>query len=1136
VADAAPGLFDAPPDQAARDRIRTDLDSTLFVEAGAGSGKTTALVDRVLALVTTGTAEIAEIAAITFTEKAATELRDRIRQRLEETATAAGGTVDGAVDEEVAERCATALDQLDSAAIGTLHAFAQRLLLEHPIEAGIPPRIEVLDEVESGVAFDERWSRFLDRMLDDPAVERTILLFLDSGPRLDAITALAEAFEASWDLVRDRVPADEPDPPDVHALVRPVLRDADAVVALGDHCTDDGDRLLARLGEIDEAIAALRTAPDEYALVRLLSDDSLKPFRHGGYGRAPAWNGRKADVCGRIDAVRARLEQARQAVTGACAHRLASEIRRFTLDAAAERRADGHLAFHDLLVLARSLLRDEVHGARVRERLHARYRYLLLDEFQDTDPLQIELAALIAAEPGAPVDGRGWQDLPVRRGHLFFVGDPKQSIYRFRRADIALFLAARDHYGRDGGLVELTTNFRTGDAVLAWANQVFGELIRPSLEVVSQPEYVALDPVRDSPPAGPPVAVMGREPHARGTLAEALRAAEAAEVVATIHRAMTEEWSVDDGRGGWRSVDLGDIAILLPARTSLSFLEDALDDAGIAYRTESSSLVYATRAIRDLLLTARAIDDPTDHLAAVAALRSPLFGCGDDDLYRFKAERRGSFTCTAPSPDGLPDDDPVGAGLAWLGARHRERWHRSPSEVLEQIARDRRMFELGFADGRPRDLWRRLRFVIDQARAWHEATGGSLRQYLRWVEHQRGEGSRVAEAVLPETDDDAVRILTIHAAKGLEFPVVIASGLSTRPGGFRRPAEVVFPHTGPVGYKFGRHVTTDAFDEYTPIDEQMSYDERVRLLYVACTRARDHLVVSLHRSERAREADRPDMTNAELLLAGIGEHLDALPDAPGSATAAPALPFAPARPPVMPIDTWRATVPPAIERASRPRTVAATALAPDGAPEVAADEGLDKRPRDLDLPPWLKGRYGSALGRAVHSVLQSIVLATGAGLDAAVAAQAAAEGLIGDEMVIAAHARSAIGSDVVREAARCPHWREVYVGVPLVAADGEVRVVEGYIDLLYRSDDGLVVVDYKTGAADSDDVVATRLDAYRAQGAAYALAVADATGEHVSRCTFLFLTPGGALARDLPDLAGAVEAVRSRVDTGLERV
>ncbi|MDQ1395019.1 MAG: CRISPR-associated exonuclease Cas4 [Acidimicrobiaceae bacterium] len=1139
-----------PPDEAARRRIVDDLAETLFVEAGAGSGKTTALVNRVVALVVTGEAELRSIAAITFTEKAATELRDRIRQALAEE-------VKGHADESARQRCREALEELDSAAIGTLHAFAQRLLSEHPVEAALPPRVDVLDEVTSSVEFERRWASFRDQLLADPALERPLLLLMATGVKPDALRSLALAFDQSWDLVIERVPKDEADPPPVADMLEQALAAVDEVCAARASCHNATDLLCVRLEEIAEYASRLRALDGELDILEALgSDASPKPpsFSVGSRGRRDSWGPDLPDLQKRVRAAGDELDAVREAVSRACAHRVGAAIRRFTVGAAAERRAAGRLEFHDLLVMARSLLRDPIHGPAVRTTLHRRYQRLLLDEFQDTDPIQIELAVRIAAaHPEATDAGRGeWADVAVTPGQLFVVGDPKQSIYRFRRADISTFLTARDRFGAEGGgVVELTANFRTVRPVIDWVNVTFAALMaeEPEIDVPvpSQPDYVALDAVRAAPPQGPPVAILGRHHHGKGTGADALRAAEAADVVATVTRAITEAWSVDDGTGGWRGARLGDVTVLVPARTSLPFLEDALEGAGIPFRAESSSLVYASRAVRDLLTVLRAVDDPTDHLRTVAALRTPLLACGDDDLFRFRVERRGRWSFLADQPDTVPAGDPVGVGLAYLASLHQQRHWRAPSELLDSIARDRRALELGVAEGRPRDVWRRLRFVIDQARAWHEATGGSLRQYLRWVEQQTAEGARVAESVLPETDDDAVRIMTIHAAKGLEFPITIVSGLSTAPQSRRPPAEVFFPPTGGVGYRFGRHVMTEVFADWLPIDEQMGFDERIRLLYVACTRARDHLVVSLHRKVRAGEPKKSaSRTNAELLLSGMGPLVDELPDGPSPDAVPLALPPSPRPAPPPRFEAWAAERSAALAARARPTAVAATALTDEGGPDggdtgggdsggdtgggdtfaddTEVDPGLAKRPRDLDLPPWLKGRYGTAVGRAVHGVLQTIDLATGAGLADAVAAQCEAEAVPERAADVRRLVQAALQSKAVREAAAGAHWREVYACTPM--ADG--RLLEGYVDLLYRRADGLVVVDHKTAHRSDPALLDLRMAGYRLQGASYAVAVATATGEPVVQVTFLFLTPDGAIERDLPNLDQAVVDVRNR--------
>jgi ATP-dependent helicase/nuclease subunit A len=199
--------------------------------------------------------------------------------------------------------------------------------------------------------------------------------------------------------------------------------------------------------------------------------------------------------------------------------------------------------------------------------------------------------------------------------------------------------------------------------------------------------------------------------------------------------------------------------------------------------------------------------------------------------------------------------------------------------------------------------------------------------------------------------------------------------------------------------------------------------------------------------------------------------------------------------------------------------------------EVDVDPGLRKRPRDLDLPPWLKGRYGTAVGRAVHGVLQTIDLATGAGLDDAVAAQCQAEAVPDRADDVRRLVREALGSPTVQAAAVAPHWREVYACTPI----GD-RLLEGYVDLLYRDAGGLVVVDHKTSASADPLELDRRVAGYRLQGAAYAVAVGRATGEPVTRVVFLFLTPDGAVERELPDLHAAMTDVERLVQAGEELV
>ena len=236
-------------DHAARRAVVDDLDRTLFLEAGAGSGKTRCLIDRFVALVESGV-PADHIAAITFTEKAAGELVDRIRGELERRAR------EGSVS------CVDALAVLDRAAIGTLHSFAQRVLTEHPIEAALPPRVTVIDEIASQVAFEERWDEYVYELLDNPAMEQPLLLLLASGGKLQHLHDVAVAFDANWDLVVDRV---DRQPPAVPPLdVSGVLTQLVEVTGLAEHCTSSTDKLLAHLdGRVREFAQHLRDAVDD---------------------------------------------------------------------------------------------------------------------------------------------------------------------------------------------------------------------------------------------------------------------------------------------------------------------------------------------------------------------------------------------------------------------------------------------------------------------------------------------------------------------------------------------------------------------------------------------------------------------------------------------------------------------------------------------------------------------------------------------------------------------------------------------------------------------------------------------------------------------------------------------------------
>ncbi|WP_322795500.1 UvrD-helicase domain-containing protein [Tepidiforma sp.] len=1077
-------------DRADRERIRNERHRTLFVEAGAGTGKTTELVGRIVSLVAGG-ARLRGIAAITFTEKAAAELSDRVRARLEQAA--AGLDAYGELDDEARARCREAVAELDSAAFETIHAFARKLLALHPLQAGLPPEFAVLDETEAELEAAERVRRFLDELEQDPELSLPLVAAYGLGLRPRDSRDLALHFAREW----DRLAGERFRPPDGEPEWRPPLSRLLEGVREGQNpefVTGYVEPLEAFAGRLDAAYEAFQRATDERD-ERLLEFVALAPRTPG----MPGTVGKGRPLKAVSDGYREWVGELRTWALGW----LLPRLQEFALGYARERREAGRLTFHDLLVLARNLLRD---NEDVRRAVHERYPHLLIDEFQDTDPLQVELAALIA---GGPQWGGDWRSAEVAGGRLFFVGDPKQSIYRFRRADIAIYETARGSFAAEG--VALRTNFRSTRRVVEFVNAACAALFEGNDEAGLQAPWSELEP---APAAveGVPVRVMG------GAIEGSARAVRDLEAE-TLARAIEDIWRTNAAgtEGGTR---YRDIAVLIPRRTGLPAIERALAARGIPYRVESQSLMYQSEELREMTSILAATDDPTDEIALVAALRSPAFACSDAELLAFR-RAGGRWNYLMHPPDGAPSR--VAGAMERLRAWHEARWWKSPAELVEEVATEARLRQKALVTRRPREAWRRYRLLAEQARALSAAGAvTTLRQFVEWLRRQGEEGVRVNEAIVPEPDDDAVRIMTVHASKGLEFPVVLVAGLGS--GGTRRDPMVVWPTAGAGGLpevRVGpndRVFKTSGYDAAREVEELREAAEQVRLLYVALTRAQRLLAVSLFRSkQRTGKSLAAKLEEVLEQAAGHYERYEPPEIAVEPEREAPA-----PGGPVPDRSEWAARRDGLVERLGKARVRPATALAAAASEaDAATSEEEGEEALEAEREPWRKGRAGTSIGRAVHAVLQTIDLATGDGLEETAAAQAAAEGVPGEASHVARLARSALDSRPVQEAVRSGRsWREVYVGAEI---DG--TVVEGFIDLLYERENGeLVVVDYKTDTLRSAAEVDAAMARYRLQGAAYAAALQAALGRAVAEVVFVFTEPRAE--RRVDDLDRAMGEVR----------
>ena len=1070
----------APVDRHHRKSVRERLGETLFVEAGAGTGKTTELVARVLNLVESGV-EMRLIAAITFTEAAAAELRSRIREALDLAAKAGS------------DLAAKAIADIDEAAVSTLHSFAQRILAEHSLEAGLPPVFEVRDEIQSGLAFEEWWAETLDELLDDPSLHTSWYRLLAVGLKANRLKLMAEILHDHWDRLDPRsgsaVIQSAPGPEADVELAESVRRAVAALRTAGEaaaDCKDPADEVCVILTKMGR-LAASAADQDESAL--LASFGALFEGRNAKKGRTnnARWTSGSSAATSARDAAIAAVGEARQVACDVSTRRLLAAVATKVLRSAEERRRTGELEFHDLLVLARRLLSTR---PEVRARVKNRWHRILIDEFQDTDPIQVELAALLATDAESVIVDK----LPeLEPGRLFFVGDARQSIYRFRRADLALFRSVADSLLET--MVPLFQNFRSVPSVIAWVNGVIGPLLGS--------HYTDLVPARKPLPGvkGPTVRLLGDASNAN---LPAIREREAEEIAWSIKcmvgaGGVHAPWPVAANKDGSeaRPARYDDVAVLLPTRASLEYIERAFEDEKIPYRVESASLVWATQEVRDLLSCLRAIDDAGDEVAVVAALRSPALGCSDEDLLEW-AQAGGRWRVGARLPEAIPAEHPVHLGLTKLADLSEQRFWAGVSGLVERTARELGFFELALAHSRSRDSWRRLRHVIDEVRSFERGGGATLRHFLVWADAQDAEGARVKEAVLPEPDHPAVRILTVHGAKGLEFPICILAGLNSKGAG---PAlgRILWDGEGRMEARFNSQQLTAGFEKLDEIERREESEEDIRLLYVAATRAKDHLVVSVHHKKETSN-QRSQWSHA----AKIWEACQTRPELWTRMPAELPLSATPVDPPAPTEDLaaarreWAAAREATINELRRSNVRAATEL------KQAADDAVERQ-------PWQRGRAGSALGRAVHATLQTVDLATAHGLAETALAQAAAEGILHRSGEVESRARAALSSSVASAASKARYWRELYVGAPL---DGVT--LEGYIDLLYESDDGLVLVDWKTDAIDVRREPAEAVARYGEQISGYARVLEATLGRPVARAVLVFLSETEAVEVEVP--------------------
>ncbi len=1109
-----------PVDQEIRIAATTDLDACFFLEAGAGTGKTRILVDRVVEIVRRGAARIEQVVVITFTEKAAGELRARVRDTLHERFEHA--------QEPERVRYRAALRDLVSAHIETIHAFASSLLREFPLEARINPGFQQLDEVASRVDFQEQWADWIWNIQGPhfAAVERCVRL----GMTLGTVHEVAGILDRHREL---GIAGEPPRPPAAERFLRRWQELRTAGDDLAEACTRDDDRCLRSFHELRrqlqavERLAGHTPEPRRTAMVEAaLHEVSVRTER----GNRRNWRPPEAlqEMRELQDKAGDLLARLRAGLNDDALYQLSTALRAFVTNAAAARRRGGALNFDDLLIEARTLIAG---NARVRAELRDRFRFLLVDEFQDTDPLQAEMVFLLAAEgpaPDARSEPRSWQEVTLQPGKLFIVGDPKQSIYRFRRADIDTYLRAKAVYRRQppgrARIDSVSQNFRSLPQITDWVNATFAGVLKPSREFPgAQPEYQPIHPFRPAA-AEPRVVLMYPEmllaEHRLGDLRQA-----EAHAVARLISDLTgnPKWQIDveqDGAAGLRQIALRDICILVETRTAVELYTEELARNGVPYIVDGGRDFFQHQEINDLAAILRAIDDPSDQVSLVAALKSAAFCCSDVDLLQHRLDH-GSFSLLGR---GFPAT-PVGEALRRLAALYRAKSELTLPFLVDRAIRANFLAEPLLITSRERQRVANLRAIVDRAAEFAVNEADALRPFVRWLTSRQGDSGGERDLHLAETDDDVVRVMTVHGAKGLEFPVVILAKLSA---GINHGAarSMVDRDRGTIEFSVGsrdNRFGTPGFAAAAARERAYEHAEQARLLYVATTRARDLLVVSAFRSDEQRGmfVHLPDLPSWVSVADG---GLRKTPDGARivlDSELPPPHPLPKPDPPSYPTDLARRWA------AQQSRRIRHLQNGPNyTTPSLIAAE-LHKEPRETEPPDrsapekdldrfgdtdralgssdgaagvsFVGSSAGLRRGSLVHEVLYRCELGnqdSAAALARQLAGDQAAPELAGE---VAGYTATIIGSPAMR---RVLAARRVLRELPVAWYDaGADRYVEGFVDLAFEEADGWVLADYKTDAvpAATEGGVCGLIDRYRPQVDLYRDAVA-ASGMRVTAC------------------------------------
>ncbi|HHT9158473.1 MAG TPA: UvrD-helicase domain-containing protein, partial [Candidatus Brocadiaceae bacterium] len=849
-----------PIDTITRNIAVTEQDINIVVTAGAGTGKTTLLVNRMLHLLLghkrfqKEESPILRIVAMTFTDKAASEMKIRLAGELEKIVAVIKGnasqeekeTVEGFLAyirdtyhttySEIEHRARKSLEDMDKALIGTIHSFAAYILRLYPIESGVVPGFivdegDVFDEL-----FDKEWAHWIESELvltsPNANIWKIVLRRLD----LESLKGFAKRL-SGFTIPLDSLTLADNNKSNVQSLTDILLS---KILKIISHCEKPNNNLLLQLNELSKVFDAIKKQGIGY--LNNLEYDLDKNPSEAKTGWTDDSFGNAQELVKDSHALLKKLKTVDETLV----KNTINLILHFAKGFKQTYLSQGYVSFDGLLTLTRNLLQNKEYRY-VRDKLKNEFRAILVDEFQDTDPIQYEIVLFLSES--LEHYSKDARKVTLEPGKLFIVGDPKQSIYAFRRADIEAY----EHVVKlvSGGQEEtlkLQENFRSHSGIIDVINQLFNRRImveQPGL----QPSYI---PIHANRPKKYPsqnveiVLVFGKE--GEELKADKAREAEAEWIARWITKHVNNEIIEDKlSENGLRKLKYKDIALLLRAFTQVRPYVEAFKRYGIPYIVEGEKYFYSTQEILDFINILRIIENPHDTIALVGVLRSPFVGLTDREIYELKINQLLDYRKSIS--DKISFKNIVENFYDFLRNTHARAGTIPVSQLITEIIDSTHIAEITacawHGEQKLANIWKLYQMACDM----EQSEGISLKTFIERIKTRIKEAKEEGESPLSDETLDVVKILTIHKSKGLEFPVVIFGNLH---GEVKKDNEIldsaVFDWTtSTTGIVIGKGDQQVRNLQSIVIEKKLndrSWEEEKRVLYVAMTRAKERLILT----------------------------------------------------------------------------------------------------------------------------------------------------------------------------------------------------------------------------------------------------------------------------------------------------